>query len=106
MRPPRRLAADMYREGEIARHEPLWAPTGEGAGGSKPPPSGTTSKAPSGVAGALPHLVIRLARACNEPENDAPRSVLARLRRGRLKHEFPPEVERELGRCLRRASDG
>jgi len=35
-RPPRRLAADMYRWAEIARREPLWAPAGGGSG-RRPP---------------------------------------------------------------------
>ena len=35
-RPPRRLAADMYRWAEIARREPLWAARGEGSGARRP----------------------------------------------------------------------
>jgi hypothetical protein len=35
-RPPRRLAADMYRWAEIARREPLWAHAGGGSG-RRPP---------------------------------------------------------------------
>ena len=56
---------------------------------------GVTSAAPSGVAGAFPHLVSRLARACDDHETDAPRSVLAEVTSGPPMHEFLPPVERE-----------
>ena len=95
----------MYRSGEIARCVPLWAPRGAGAGGSSRRVDGGDPEGVLGLADAFPHLVIRLARACNEPENDAPRSVPAEARSGRLTHEFPLLVEREKRVGMRRGGN-
>jgi hypothetical protein len=61
----------MYRWAEIARREPLWATTGAGARGSSRRVDRGDFEGVLGVADAFPHLVSRLARACNDHENDA-----------------------------------
>jgi hypothetical protein len=59
----------------------------------EPPLTGATPKASSGVADAFPRLVSRLARACNDHENDATEFVLDRGSVGATHARTPPLVE-------------
>ena len=95
----------MYRWGEIARRQPLWASRGAGAGWSSRRVDRGDLDGVLGVADAFPRLVSPLARACNDHENDARRFVPAEARSGRLTHEFPLLVEREKRVGMRRGGN-
>jgi hypothetical protein len=66
-RPPRRLAADLYEWAEYARREPLWAPPGEGADGSRRRRPGRPAKLNHQVVGK----VLMAVRAGNFRETAA-----------------------------------
>jgi hypothetical protein len=63
-RPPRWLAADLYKWSEFAHREPLWAPAGQGPAGSRRRGPGRPPKLNADVVGKI----LMAVRAGNYPE--------------------------------------